>query len=191
MSWGVNRLKFHLEQIMGQNIELCPDATPEIIWKAIKSLHDKDDAKDNKAAIKSQTVGASRVGGSESGSSASHSTITWPIPSAFSSSFVPRTTPGAQPGTKSALKRKEKEDVDKLVNRCLLWCDVPFNIAKTNPFYQPMFNVVVVVGPRYKAPTFAELRGPLLQNEKADCTVRLEKFRSSWKHTGCIVMSDD
>eukprot|EP00253_Pinus_taeda_P032382 PITA_32382 len=53
-----------------------------------------------------------------------------------------------------------------------------------------MFDVVVVVGPRYKTPTFAELRGPLLQDEKTDCTARLAKFRASWEQTRCTVMSD-
>eukprot|EP00253_Pinus_taeda_P027256 PITA_27256 len=53
-----------------------------------------------------------------------------------------------------------------------------------------MFDVVVVIGPRYKAPTFAKLRGPLLQDEKTDCTSRLEEFRTSWEHTGCTIMSD-
>eukprot|EP00253_Pinus_taeda_P001621 PITA_01621 len=53
-----------------------------------------------------------------------------------------------------------------------------------------MFDVVVVVGPGYKAPTFAELRGPLLQDEKTNCTARLAEFRASWEHTGCTVMSD-
>ena len=53
-----------------------------------------------------------------------------------------------------------------------------------------MFDVLVVISPRYKAPTFAELRGPLLQDENTDCTSRLEEFRASWEHTGCIVMLD-
>ena len=66
--------------------------------------------------------------------------------------FVPRTTVGSQPGIKSSMKKKEKAEADKLVSGCLLWSDVPFNIAKTNPFYQPMFYVVAVVGPGYKAP---------------------------------------
>jgi len=174
----------------GQNKELCPEITTEIIRKAIKSLHGKDDARDKRAAVKSQIVGASGVGGSESGSSASHSTPTRPNPSAFSSFLVPRTTPSAQPGIKSAPKEKEKEEAYKLVSKCLLWSDVLFQIAKTNPFYQPMFDVVVVVGPGYKAPTFVELRGPLLQNEMVDCTARLEEFRASWEHTGCTVMSN-
>ena len=149
----------------------------------------KEDGKDTRAVIKRQLVGSSRLGVSESASSAS-ALPSSSNPSAFSSFFVPRTTPGAQPGIKSAIKKKEKAKADRLVSRCLLWSDVPFNIAKTNPFYQPMFDAVVVIGSGYKAPSFAELRGPLFQNEKANCTVRLEKFRASWEHIGCIVMSD-
>eukprot|EP00253_Pinus_taeda_P010395 PITA_10395 len=53
-----------------------------------------------------------------------------------------------------------------------------------------MFDVVAVVGLGYKAPTFAELRGPLLQDEKTDYTTRLVEFTASWEHTGCTVMSD-
>eukprot|EP00253_Pinus_taeda_P004546 PITA_04546 len=153
---------------------------------------DKEEEKDTRAAPKIQLVGASRVGGSESGSasSTSPSTPICPNLSSFSYFFVPRTTPGAQPSIKSALKKKEKAEADRLVSKCLLWSDVPFNIAKTNPFYQPMFDVAAGVGPGYKAPTFVELRGPLLQDEKTDCTSRLEKFRASWEHTGCTIMSD-
>ena len=150
---------------------------------------DKEDGKDTRAVMKRQLVGSSRLGVSESASSAS-ALPSSSNPSAFSSFFVPRTTPGAQPGIKSAIKKKEKAEADRLVSRCLLWSDVPFNIAKTNPFYQPMFDAVAVVGPGYKAPTFAQLRGPLLQEEKNDCTARLEEFRASWEHTRCTVMSD-
>eukprot|EP00253_Pinus_taeda_P015721 PITA_15721 len=53
-----------------------------------------------------------------------------------------------------------------------------------------MFDVVAVVGLGYKAPIFAELRGPLLQDEKTDCTARLAEFRASWEHTRCTIMSD-
>jgi len=53
-----------------------------------------------------------------------------------------------------------------------------------------MFDGVVSVGIGYKAPTFAELRWPLLQNEKVDCTAILEEFRESWEHTGCTDTSD-
>ena len=62
MSWGVNRLKFHLGQIPGQNIELCPEPSPEIIRQAIKSLMDKEDGKDTRAVMKRQLVGSSSWG---------------------------------------------------------------------------------------------------------------------------------
>ena len=68
------------------------------------------------------------------------------------------------------VKVKEKAEADKVVGRCFLWSDIPFSITKTNPFYQPMFDVVVVVGPGYKAPTFQDLRGPILQAKKVDYT---------------------
>jgi hypothetical protein len=103
------------------------------------------------------------------------------MPSTTSSFFVPRTTPGAQPSIRSMVKIKEKQEADKLVGKCFLWSDIPFNIAKNNPFYQSMFDVVAIVGPGYKAPTYDELRGPILQNEKVDCTSRLEELKASWE----------
>eukprot|EP00253_Pinus_taeda_P033801 PITA_33801 len=192
MSGGINRLKFHLGQILGQNVELCAKPTPEIIRRAIQLLMDKEDGKDTRATLRNQLVGGSRVGGIVSGSASTAASPSSPMGThpSISSFFVPRTTAGSQPGIKSSMKKKEKAEADRLVSRCLLWSDVPFNIVKTNPFYQPMFDVVAVVGLGYKAPTFAELRGPLLQDEKTDCTARLAEFRASWEHTGCIVMSD-
>eukprot|EP00253_Pinus_taeda_P027205 PITA_27205 len=192
MSGGINGLKFHLGQIPGQNVELCTKPSPEIIRRAIQSMMDKEEGKDTRAALRNQLVGGSRVGGIESGSASTSASPSSPMGThpSISSFSVPRTTAGSQPGIKSSMKKKEKTEADKLVSRCLLWSDVPFNIAKTNPFYQPMFEAVVVVGPGYKAPTFVELRGPLLQDEKTECTPRLAEFRASWEHTGCTVMSD-
>eukprot|EP00253_Pinus_taeda_P004477 PITA_04477 len=192
MSGGINKLKFHLGQIPGQNIELCTKPSPEIIRQAIQSLMDKEDGKDTRAALRNQLVGGSRVGGPESGSASTAASPSSPMGThpSISSFFVPRTIAGSQARIKSSMKKKEKAEADKLVSRCLLWSDVPFNIAKTNPFYQPMFDVVAVVGPGYKAPTFAELRGPLLQNEKTECIARLAEFKASWEYIGCTVMSD-
>ena len=76
------------------------------------------------------------------------------------------------------------------MGRCLLWSGIPFSIAKTNHFYQPMFGIVVVVSSRYKAPTFDDSRRHVLQAKKVDCTQRLEEFKESWGLTRCTVMSD-
>jgi hypothetical protein len=53
-----------------------------------------------------------------------------------------------------------------------------------------MFDVVVIVGSRYKAPTYHELGGPILQNENIDCTSRLDELKASWEITGCTMMSE-
>jgi hypothetical protein len=87
-------------------------------------------------------------------------------------------------------KKKEKKETDRAVGRCLFWSDIPLSITKNNPFWQPMCDAIVVVGPGYKSPTFEELRGPILQEEKADINSRLAEFKKSWEIFGCIVMSD-
>ena len=59
-----------------------------------------------------------------------------------------------------------------------MWVDAfcgvifPFHFAR-NPFYVPMFKVDAIVGPRYKPPTYEELRGPILDDEKADGPIAL------------------
>jgi hypothetical protein len=107
----------------------------------------------------------------------------------FSPFFLTRTTLGAQPSIKSVLKKKEKKEADRVVGRCPFWSDIPLSITKNNPFWQPMCDAIVVVGPGYKSPTFEELRGPILQKEK-DINSRLAEFKQSWEISGCTVMSD-
>jgi hypothetical protein len=182
MMGGITRLKYHLARIPGHEVDICPNLTPEIMHIANKALEDLGLTRDYNQAKKAQFA---RTGGiSEEGSSAAS------IPPSTSSYFVSRTTPSAQPSIKSMVKQKEKEEVDKLVGKCFLWSDIPFNIAKNNPFYQPMFDPVVVVGSGYKAPTCEELRGPILQNEKTDSASILEELKASWEIIGCTVMSD-
>ena len=91
-----------------------------------------------------------------------------------------------QPSILSLVKSKE-EEADKIVTKCFLWSDIPFNIAK-NPFYHSMFKVAAIVGPGYRGPSYKDLRGHLLQGEKADCTQRLSRLKESWETTGCTVM---
>ena len=85
------------------------------------------------------------------------------------------------------LKRTEKEQADKLLAKFLLSSDIPFNIVRNNPFFQPVVDAIANVGPGYKIHSYHDLRGRILQNEKRDCTQRLEDFRASWAQTGCTV----
>ena len=40
MTGGVSRLKYHLAQIVGHEVGICEQATPEIVQIVNKSLHD-------------------------------------------------------------------------------------------------------------------------------------------------------
>ena len=102
------------------------------------------------------------------------------MPSTTSPFFVLRSTIGAQPSIRSMIKVKEKQEADKLVDRCLLWSHIPFNFSR-NPFYVSVFEVVAIVGQGYKPPTYEDLRGPILDNEKVDCTAKLQDLRDSWE----------
>jgi hypothetical protein len=154
MMGRITQRKYHLARIPRHEVDICPNSTPEIMHIANKALEDLGLTRDYNKAKKAQFA---RTGGiSKEGSSAVS------IPPSPSSYFVSRTTPGAQPSIRSMVKQKEKEESDKLVGKCFLWNDIPFNIAKNNPLYQPMFDAVDVVGPRYKAPNYEELRGLIL-----------------------------
>jgi hypothetical protein len=185
-------MQYHLAKILGYEVGNCPNSSPKLVVKATQALEDYGkkiytEAKKKEIASRSKsnthTLGAAGVDSSEIHSSKSA------MPTTMSPFFVPRSTPDAQPSIRSMLKIKEKEVVNKIVGRCLLWSDIPFNFAR-NPFYVSMFEAIAIVGPGYKPPTYEELRGHILQNEKVDCTKRLQELRDSWEFTGCTMMSD-
>jgi hypothetical protein len=47
MKGGITQLKYHHAQIPGREVEICPNASPEIICIANKSLVDMGIGKDN------------------------------------------------------------------------------------------------------------------------------------------------
>ena len=120
----------------------------------------------SKATLRSQIAGFK--GDRESGSGSSPSTSSTPNPIVASSYFVPRTTPGAQPSISSLIKKREKEEADKLLDSHFLWSDIPFSVAKNNPFYQAVIDAITVVGVGYKAPSYDDFRRHILQNEKVE-----------------------
>jgi hypothetical protein len=191
MSGGICRLKYHLAKIPGHDVGPCPKTNPEIMRIAYDALETKDKNKDEKAARKNEislrSSGTSAAEGQGSGRGSTDSGTASRRPSSY---FPERTTPGAQPGIRSMLKKKEKKEADRAVGRCLFYSDIPLSITKNNPFWQPMCDAIAVVGPGYKSPTFEELRGPILQEEKADINSRLAEFKKSWEISGCTVMSD-
>eukprot|EP00253_Pinus_taeda_P036589 PITA_36589 len=183
---GVYRLKYHLAQIPGHDVGPCTNTTPELIQRAMRALGELEQTREAKEELKRQL----RRSAEGSGPSGAGSTAASVNPVAASSFFVPRTTPGSQPSIGSMLKRTEKEEADNLLAKFLLWSDIPFSIVSNNPFFQPVVDAIASVGPGYKFPSYHDFRGRILQNQKRDCTQRLEDFRASWAKTGCTVMSD-
>jgi hypothetical protein len=194
---GISRLKYHLAKIFGFDVDSCINSSPEIMCIANQSLIDMANKRDVAEARKKELELANRNTGTSASEGGpvpqSHSSTTGPSTSAVRSStspfFVSRSTPGGQPSIQSLIKRKEMEDADKLVAKCFLWSDIPFNIAN-NPFYHSMFEAAAIVGPGYKGPSYQGLRGHLLQGEKVDYTERLAQLEETCKTTGCTVMSN-
>eukprot|EP00253_Pinus_taeda_P001725 PITA_01725 len=175
--------------------------SPELIQKALEAIDEKDRKKEEAERNKAEHAGRSfRISSPDfdvegSGPSGRGSTVGTPSPATVSATarpsfFVPRIGPGAQPGIKSLVKKKEKQEVDRVMGRCIFWSDLPLSITKTNTCWQPMCDAIVVVGPEYKSATYEELRGPILQAEKQDINSRLAELKKTWEATGCTVMSD-
>ena len=126
-------MKYHLAQVPVHEVGPCTNTNPEIIRRALKSLEGIETTKLSKAALKSQI--ARFRGDRESGSGSSPSASSTSNPVVASSYFIPRTTPSAQPSISSLIKKREKEEADKLLGKLFLWSDIPFSVARNNPFY--------------------------------------------------------
>ena len=121
MTGGVTRLKYHLARLSGHDVGVCTFSSPELIQKALEAIEEKDkkeEAERNKVERAGRSFGISSpdfdAKGSGRGSKASPATT-----SVRSSFFVPRIGHGSQPGIKSLVKKKEKQEADRVVGRCL------------------------------------------------------------------------
>eukprot|EP00253_Pinus_taeda_P023589 PITA_23589 len=168
-------------------------SSSELIQKALEAIDEKDRKKEeterNKAERAARSFGISSLDFDAEGGGRG-STTSLATASARSSFFVPRTGHGSQPGIKSLVKKKEKQEADRVMGSCLFLSDLPLSITKTNPFWQPMCDAIVVVGPRYKSATYEKLRGSIIRVEKQDINSRLAELKKTWEVIGCTVMSD-
>ncbi|XP_015949126.1 uncharacterized protein LOC107474054 [Arachis duranensis] len=104
--------------------------------------------------------------------------------------FKERTTPGSQPTLKSVLASKEIVHKAKLgLAKWIVDARIPFN-AIQSPYFQPALDGVAAIGPGFKGPSYDEMRVHLLADLKRECQLLVEKYRSSWKSTGCTLMAD-
>ena len=104
--------------------------------------------------------------------------------------FAPRTSPGSQPGNKSALASKELKDAaDLAVGRFWFDANLPFNAARSK-FCQAMADGIAAVGSGYKMPSYHDLRGKILGKIVLEVNTFMEHYKSCWSETGCSVMAD-
>jgi hypothetical protein len=59
MSGGVYRLKYHLAKILGNEVEICPISSPELVVKATKALEDYEKNKKYAKAKKKEMASRS------------------------------------------------------------------------------------------------------------------------------------
>ena len=133
MTGGITRLKYHLARFSGHDVGLCTVSSPELIQKALEAIEEKDrkkeEAERNKAERAGRSFGISSPdfdvqGSGPTGPSGRGSTTGTPSHAsvnARSSFFVPRTGAGAQPGIKSFVKKKEKQEADRVMGRCIFF----------------------------------------------------------------------
>jgi hypothetical protein len=83
----------------------------------------------------------------------------------------------------------EKEAALECISRWWYDTDIPFH-ATNSTYYQPIIDAIVACGPRFKAPSFHDIRGSLIQNEVQRINEYLIEFKESWTRTRCTIMSD-
>lgn len=146
---GFYRLKYHLTIITGHNVIGCDKASLKVIQAAHEALCKLDRKKAETVtekleisaggiAISSKTTGVSGIGDSERDSTGSASMRTSPF-------FVLRTRRVTTP-----LDQWLKERTKTGFWRGFLFGEIPLTIAKTNLFYQGMFDVATILGPGIK-----------------------------------------
>ncbi|CAN1317604.1 hypothetical protein LINPERPRIM_LOCUS30494, partial [Linum perenne] len=101
-----------------------------------------------------------------------------------------RTTRGAQPGIKSALASKDViHTAHLLIAKWFYDCCIPFH-ATRSPYFQQSFTATCAIGPRFKVPSYHDIRVPLISDCKRQCELLVKTFRTDWAERGCILMAD-
>jgi hypothetical protein len=209
---GIHRIKEHLAREKGQ-VEGCTKVSDELNLE-MQNLLESYQAEKARAKKIKKDVGKSQVDDAFTIPSFEESS-SFPVglgvghrdevenvssvgPSASSlkrarkgldSFFVPRTTPGSQPTIDAKWKKIEKEVAWECIARWWYDADIPFN-ATNSAYYQPMIDAIAACGLGFKAPSFHDIRGSLLQNEVQRINEYLIEFKESWTKTGCTIMSD-
>ncbi|KAH7277076.1 hypothetical protein KP509_39G033300 [Ceratopteris richardii] len=91
----------------------------------------------------------------------------------------------------SALQKQRQKVVEIEIERCILQCNLSFNVVRTDA-WRRMVKIIAQVGPcdDWHGVEYNRLRGPMLDEEKDRIEVQLEPIRLGWKTYGCSIISD-
>ena len=69
--------------------------------------------------------------------------------------------------------------------------DICIPINAVNSFYiKSMLDVIATIGPRYKDPSYHQLRVDLLKDSKKEVKLLVNYYHEAWVRVGCTIMSD-
>ncbi|XP_054816887.1 uncharacterized protein LOC129316487 [Prosopis cineraria] len=190
---GINRLKHHLAGISG-NVVSCSKVPFDVRYQMQESLKSGKKRKlvDVQADMEEHVSNANEPNAPAPSKSIPESSASKKKPPTMlvENYFASRTTPGSQPGIKSAFATKEAQHSAKMAiaEWAIINC-IPFN-ALDCPFFQKAMDAIALIGPGFKGPTAYEFRVNLLNDWKKECQLLIESHRSKWKTYGCTLMAD-
>ncbi|XP_059073636.1 uncharacterized protein LOC131874330 [Cryptomeria japonica] len=183
MTGGIYRLKYHLAKIPGKNITTC-DIVPEEVQREAKARlsgyeQNKVEKKRTAKAMAAPMRDISSIGSKNIG-----------VGSNTSSFFIPRNTPGAQPGLLGTSWNKEVHQQTKAaMARFWFYNNIPFSILES-PYWEQTVNGLTISCKGFKSLSRYELNGPLLQHELQNTHQLVEQQRRNWERNNCTILSD-
>lgn len=103
--------------------------------------------------------------------------------------FIKSGTKGGQKNTLNTMLKPSRDDVCVSISRCFYANAIPFNLVNS-PYFKDMCESIALFGKGLKLPTYYEVREKYLKREVETMQVHLQKYKESWKTTGCTLMSD-
>ncbi|GLJ52603.1 hypothetical protein SUGI_1119560 [Cryptomeria japonica] len=103
--------------------------------------------------------------------------------------FHPHTTPRSQTTLESTRSRKNvTEQANKAIINFCYSSQLAFHTSR-NPYWQPIVDVIVVVGLGFQTPSYESLRVGIHKDAVRDVE-DVKEHRLQWAITGCNIMSD-
>ncbi|KAH7421733.1 hypothetical protein KP509_13G073300 [Ceratopteris richardii] len=89
------------------------------------------------------------------------------------------------------LQKQRQKVVDIEIERCILECNLSFNVVRTDA-WKRMVKAIAQVGPceNWHGVDYNRLRGPMLVEEKERIEVLLSSIKLDWQVYGCSILSD-